>query len=129
MPPAVRIRCSPAMISVEGADLESRRHAVLDVGVASLADRADPPVAHADVGLHDAPVVDDDRVGDDEVRRAVGARGLRLSLTVANDLAAAEDDLFAVSGESRSICSYEVRVAQSDAIARGRTVEIGVRAT
>ena len=61
MPPAVRIRCSPAMISVDAADLEPGRDAVLDVGVARLADRADAAVADADVRLDDAPVVDDDR--------------------------------------------------------------------
>ena len=56
------------------ADLEPGRDAVLDVGIAGLADRADAAVADADVRLDDAPVVEDDGVGDDEIRRAFGAR-------------------------------------------------------
>ena len=81
------------------ADLEAGRDAVLDVGVAGLADRADAAVADADVRLDDAPVVDDDGVRDHEVGRARRARDLRLSLAVADDLAAAEDHFVAVLRE------------------------------
>ena len=76
MPPAVRIRPLPAMISVRRADHQVRVDAVHDVGVAGLAERDDPAVADADVGLDDAPVVEDDRAGDHEVGRALG-RGSR----------------------------------------------------
>ena len=51
-------------------DLQTRRHAVLDVRVAGLADGDDAAVANADVRFDDAPVVDDDGVGDHEVGRA-----------------------------------------------------------
>ena len=56
------------MISVPGPidDVDARLH----VGVAGLADAGDAAVLDADVGLDDAPVVDDQRVGDD----GVGAR-------------------------------------------------------
>ena len=53
-----------------GADLQARRDAVHDAGVAGLADRRDAAVADADVGLVDAGAVDDDDVGDDQVGRA-----------------------------------------------------------
>ena len=98
-------------------------------GIAGLADRADAAVADADVRLDDAPVIEDDRVGDDEVRRAVGARRLRLPLAVANDLAAAEDDLFAVAREVALDLEDQRRVAEADAITGGRAVEVGVRAS
>ncbi|CAG4926987.1 unnamed protein product, partial [Acidocella sp. C78] len=39
----------------------------LDIGIASLADAADPAVPDADIGLDDPPVVDDQGVGDDRV--------------------------------------------------------------
>ena len=50
-------------------DVDVRLH----VRVAGLADADDAAVADADVGLDDAPVVEDQRVGDDGVDRPVGA--------------------------------------------------------
>ncbi len=60
IPPAVRIMPSPA-----GADGDV--HVGLDIRVAGLADGGNAPVLEADVGLDDAPVVDDQRVGDQRV--------------------------------------------------------------
>ena len=71
MPPAVTILPSPAMTSVPGP--MTMVDAGLHVRVAGLADADDAAVADADVGLDDAPVVDDQRVGDDGVDGAVGA--------------------------------------------------------
>ena len=71
--PAVRIRPSPEMTSVDGPITQRRVHAVGDVGVAGPAEGDDPAVAEPDVGPDDAPVVEDDRVGDDGVGRALGA--------------------------------------------------------
>ena len=65
MPPAVTIMPSPAMISVPAPMRYG--DARLDVGIARLADRPDAAVLDADVGLDDAPVIDDQRVGDDRV--------------------------------------------------------------
>ena len=54
-------------LAVAGDDLGARTDhqvgvdAVHRVGVAGLAERDDAPVADADVGLDDAPVVEDDR--------------------------------------------------------------------
>ncbi len=71
-PPAVRILPSPAMTSVPGpmTMVDARLH----VGIAGLADRGDAAVDDRDVGLDDAPVVDDQRVGDDGVDGALGLR-------------------------------------------------------
>src|SRR5919197_985177 len=50
-----------------------------------------PAVTEADVGLHDAPVIHDHRVGDDRVENLVHPRGARrLAHAVADHLAAAE---------------------------------------
>ena len=71
MPPAVTIMPSPAMTSVPGADRDG--DAGLDVGIAGLADLPDAAVLDADVGLDDAPVVDDQRVGDHGVGDVLAA--------------------------------------------------------
>jgi hypothetical protein len=53
-----------------GARADDDVHARLGVGVAGLADGHDAPALQADVGLDDAPVVDDQRVGQHAVHRA-----------------------------------------------------------
>ena len=45
-------------------DVDARLH----IRVAGLADGRDAPVLDADVGFDDAPVIDDERVGDDQIR-------------------------------------------------------------
>ena len=54
-----------------GARADDDVDAGLDVGVAGLADRGDAAVLDADVGLDDAPVVEDQRIGDDGVDGAL----------------------------------------------------------
>ncbi len=46
----------------------------LHIGIAGLADAGDAPVLQADIGLDDAPMVEDQRVGDDGIDRALRAR-------------------------------------------------------
>ncbi len=79
-----------------GAGADHDVDARLDIGVAGLADAADPAVADADIGLDDAPMVEDHGVGDDRVDRALGAAALALPHAVADHLAAAELDLLAI---------------------------------
>ena len=100
MPPAVTILPSPAIDL--GARADDDVDAGLDVGIAGLADGRDAAVLEADIGLHDAPMVEDQRVGDDGVDGALGARDLALAHAVADDLAAAELHLLAVGGEVAS---------------------------
>src|SRR6185503_20958110 len=76
-------------------DVDARLH----VGVAGLADGTDAAIAQADVGLDDAGVVDDQRVGDHGVDGALGAACLALAHAVADHLAAAELHLLAIDGE------------------------------
>ena len=96
-PPAVRIRPSPAMTSVPGPMTMVTPGWVS--GLPALPMACDAAVAQADVGLVDAGPVDDQRVGDDGVDGALGARRLGLAHAVADHLAAAELHLLAVGGE------------------------------
>src|SRR5262250_2448489 len=97
------------------------------IGVAGLADGDDPPVADADVGLHDAPVVDDDRVRDHQVERARRARGAHgLAHPVPEHLAAAELGFLARGREIALDANEKLRVGQPHAVARRGAVEIGV---
>jgi hypothetical protein len=72
MPPAVRIcprRRWPRCRADDDVD------AGLDVRIAGLADGADAAVLDADVGLDDAPVIEDQRVGDDRVHASARGAG------------------------------------------------------
>ena len=60
MPPAVRMRPSPARTSVDAPISMAARHAVHDSGIAGFANRGNPAVANADVRLVDAGAVEDD---------------------------------------------------------------------
>src|SRR5581483_7555602 len=71
----------------------------LDVGIAGLADRGDHALLDGDVGFDNAPVVDDQRIGDDGVGGALPVGDLRLAHAVADHLAAAELHLLAIDGE------------------------------
>src|SRR5690606_9169710 len=75
-----------------GARADHDVDAGLRVRVAGLADPRDAPVLDTDVGLDDAPPVDDQRVRDDGVDGLV-RRALTLPHAVADHLAAAELDL------------------------------------
>ena len=98
----------------------------LNVGIARLADRMNEPVAQADVGLHDAPVVDDDGVGDDGVDGAARARHLALAHAVADHLAAAEFHLLAISGEILLDLDEKLGVGEPHPVALGRAEHVGI---
>ena len=68
----------------------------LRVGVARFADLLNTPVFEANIGLVDARIIHDQRIGDHRVHSPVGACDLALAHTVADDFAAAEFDLFAI---------------------------------
>ena len=96
MPPAVTIMPSPAITSVP---------APIGIVHARAGCPGLPPLpmaqmrpSQADVGLHDAPPVDDQRVGDDQCPPHVSPRSLILAHAVADGLAAAELHLLAVDG-------------------------------
>src|SRR5207237_5870574 len=108
------------------AEFKARRHAVLDAGVSRLADRRDAAVADADVPLHHAPVIEDDHVRDDEIRRAFPPRHLRLTLPIPHDLAAAERHLLPISREVALDLQHETGVGETHAIAGRWAIEARV---
>ena len=73
-PPAVRILPSPAMISVPGPMMMSTPGWMS--GLPALPIAAICPSRMRDVGLHDAPMIENDGVGDDRIGRAIRASNL-----------------------------------------------------
>ena len=111
------------------ADDQPRVDAVHRVGVAGLAEGDDAAVPDADVGLDDAPVVEHHGAGDDQVERTLGAGGDALPHRLADDLAAAEDDLVAAVRAAAAVLGHldeQVGVGQPDPVAGGRAEQRGV---
>ncbi len=98
----------------------------LDIGVAGLADAADTAVADADIGLDDAPMVEDHGVGDDRVDRALGAAPLALPHAVADHLAAAELDFLAIDRAVALDLDDEFGVGEPQPVAGGRAEHPGI---
>ena len=73
----------------------------LDIGIAGLADLRDAAVCYRDIGFDDAPMVDDQRVGDHRVDCAFRLRRLRLAHAVADHFSAAEFDFLAARNSTR----------------------------
>jgi len=98
----------------------------LRVRIAGLADRDDTAVLQADIGFDDAPVVDDQRIGDDGVDRAIGARHLALAHAVADDLATAELHLVAIGGEILLHLDEQFGIGEPHLVAGGRSEHRGI---
>ena len=108
-----------------GRAADRHRHIGLDVRIAGLADGGDASTLDADVGLHDSPVVEDDRIRDHGVHHIL-VRQLRLAHAVADHLATAELHLFAVAGVVPLDLDEQLGVGQPDAVARGRAEHFGI---
>ncbi len=95
-------------------------------GLLALADADDPPVLEPDIGLDDAPVIDDQRVGDHRVHSPLGARRLGLAHAVADHLAAAELDLLAIAGAIILDLEDEVGIGEAEPVADRGPVHVGI---
>src|ERR1700688_465187 len=102
-------------------------HPRLYIRIAGLADGCDPPVLDPQVGLDDAPMVENDDIGDHGIDD-FGGRALALAHAVANDFAAAEFDLFTVDAVIVLDFDPQLRVAETYPIAAGRAEHLGVGA-
>src|SRR6266851_7586513 len=100
----------------------------LNVGIAGLADAADPAVADADIGFDDAPVVEDHGIGDDGIDRTLGAGRLPLPHAVADHLAAAELDLLAIDRAVALDLDDELGIGQPQPIPGRRAEHRGIGA-
>ena len=112
-----------------GAGPDHDGDAGLDVGIAGLADGADIAFLDGDVGLHDAPVVDDQRIGDDGIGRALPVGDLGLAHAVADHLAAAELHLLAVDGEILLHLDDEIGIGEPHPVAGGGSEHVGIDGT
>src|SRR5579862_6444277 len=109
-----------------GAGADDDGYAGLDVGIAGLADRRNFSFLYADIGLDYAPVVEDQRVGDDGVDGALFFGHLRLAHAVADHLAAAEFHLLAVNGEVFFDLDDEIGVGEPHFVARRRAEHVRI---
>ena len=110
-----------------GAGADHDVDAGLGIRVAGLANGADAAVLYAHIGLDDAPVVDDQRVGDDRVD-ALAPGALALPHAVADHLAAAEFDFLPVRCVVRLDLYDEIGVPQAHPVARGGAEHVGIGA-
>ncbi len=108
-----------------GAGAHWHVHARLHIGVASLADHRDTPVLDTDIGLDDAPVVDDQGIGQYQVH-GFGSQHLALPHAIADDLAATELHLFAIDGEVVLHLDPQRGVGQAHAVAHGGAEHVGI---
>ena len=109
-----------------GARADDDGDAGLDVRIAGLADGENVAVLDADVGLHDPPMVEDQRIGDDGVDRALPVGDLRLPHAVADHLAAAEFHLLAVGAKILLHLDDEIGVGEPHAVAGGGAEHVGI---
>ena len=109
-----------------GAGTDDDGDAGLDIGIAGLADGGNPAVLEADIGLDDAPVIEDQRIGDDGIDGALAVRHLALAHAVADHLAAAELHLLAIGGEVLLHLDDEVGVGEPHAVAGSGAEHVGI---
>ncbi len=86
----------------------------------------DAPVPDADVRLDDAGMIDDERVGNDGVDRAIGPADLALAHAVADHLAAAELHLLAIDGEVLLYLHDQFGIGEADLVTNGRAEHVGI---
>ena len=110
------------------ADDQAIGDTILNVRIACLTDGADLSVTNTDIRLDNAPVVNDDRVGDNHVRCSLRSGALGLTLTVPNHLASAEHHLFPVTGVVFLDLGNQIRIAEAQTVALGRAVKSGIAA-
>ena len=111
-----------------GAGADGDGDVGLDIRVAGLADGMDAPVLEAHIGLDDAPVIDDQRVGDQRVHH-LGSKQLALAHAVTDHLAAAELHFFAIGGEVVLDFDPQLGVGQANLVTDGRAEHVGVGLT
>ena len=110
-------------------DDHSWRHSTHHIRIAGFADSRDSSVAYSDICFIDSAVVHDHRIRNHQIENAVSPDcGRRLSHAVANHFAAAEFGLLAGSCEVLLNFDEQVGVGEPDAVAGGRSVQVGVLA-
>src|ERR1051326_2673458 len=109
-----------------GTGTDNDVDAGLNVGISLAGDAADPAVANAEIGLDDAPMIEDHGIRDDRIDRALGARALPLPHAVADHLAATELDLLAIDRAVAFDLDDQFGIGEANAIADCRTEHRGI---
>ena len=116
--------------SFAGDDLRPRPdddvHIGLRVGIARLADGGNAPAAQADIRLHHAPMIQDQRIGDHGIHRAIGACHLRLAHAIADHLAAAEFHFLTIGGQVALNLDEDFRIGQAHTVAHCWAIHAGI---
>lgn len=111
-------------------DLHSRRHPIHKVRIAGFADPDNATVTNTDVRLDHAPIVEDHRVGDDQIECPLRTRRRRgLSHPIPDDLPSAELGFLTGNGEIAHDFDDQIRVGEAYAVSGRRTIEIDVLTT
>src|SRR5258706_621178 len=108
-----------------GRGADDNVHARLDVGIAGLADAGNAAALDADVGLDDAPVIDDQCIRNNGIGAILGVT-LALSHAVAYHLAAAEFHFFTVDGVIFFDPDEKAGIGETHAIAYRGAEHLGI---
>src|SRR4029077_725679 len=94
-------------------DVDVRLH----IGIASFACGGTTPVLDADIGLYNSRVIENQRVSDHCINRALAARTLRLTHAVANNFPASELHLLTIDREVLLHLDDEVGIREAHLVA------------
>src|SRR4029453_14310109 len=112
-----------------GAGTDDDSDVGLNVGVARLPDPGDAAAFKPNIGLDDPPMVEDQRVGNDGIDRALFVRDLALAHAVADHLAAAEFRFLAVGAEILFYLDDDVGIGKPHAVSGRGSEHFGVDGT
>src|ERR1700688_3459810 len=99
------------------------------VGISGFADLNDSPVLDADITFDDSPMIEDHRVGDDQIQRASSRfadRGAALAHAVANHFAPAAGYVIAVARIFFLDFDDQVGTREPNSITCGRAIQVCV---
>src|SRR6266567_4211662 len=102
-------------------------HTIHRVGIARLANFDDAPVFDANIPFDDAPMIDNQGVGDDQIQCTVSTYSCRLATlahAVANHLAATKRNFITVDGKILLDLDDQFCIRQAYPIADGRAVQV-----
>src|SRR5215813_2560416 len=89
----------------------------LHIGIPGFADCGNASVLNRDIGFHNAPVIQNERVRDHRINCAITAGTLRLTHAVTDYFPTSELNLFAVDRDALLHLDYEASVCKSQLIA------------
>src|SRR5258708_7536890 len=104
-------------------DVDVRLH----VRITGFPDSGNQPVLDADIGLNDPPVIENQRVSDHRIERALAAGTLRLAHAIPDHFPASELHLLAIASEILLHLDDELGIREAHLVAYRRTEHLRVR--